>query len=394
MTLFRLSLIISVVCAFSASASPANVYWRKGTRLDFSEVGFTTKINTLLQPRYTFTDRDSSSERGNSSAFDLNQVRIRVSGRALNKKFAYLLEVDMLLDGVGQEERKPILVDGFIIYKPVQNTEFLLGLFKIASTRQFSTHASVLQFPDRSAVSNNFTIGWKDGAQIRQHFFDKRLTLFAQAFNGFSDGEGINLPGVDTKMAGVVGYRYSVTGKMSPFHEGDVEWTEDLAVNIGTNYTYSESETNNLGTAPTEVDEQIINIDLNAKYKGLALHSEIFFTSVEDTASAKLLDSDPYGFYLQGGYFLIPNTLELVAKFGYIDCDDGTLPSDDGFLVRDCSDSSVDELTEFGVGLNYFWWGHHLKGQLVYDLVDLDYKGSELDDMSKGRLMLQLSSWF
>src|SRR5690606_37924289 len=68
----------------SQHSGAAKVYWNKATTLDFADVGFTARINTLLQPRYEFTDNDEDAENNeNESSFSLRSARLQVAGTAL-----------------------------------------------------------------------------------------------------------------------------------------------------------------------------------------------------------------------------------------------------------------------------------------------------------------------
>ena len=77
--------------------------------------------------------------------------------------------------------------------------------------------------------------------------------------------------------------------------------------------------------------------------------------------------------------------MEVAARYGYLDCDDGTAPGE-------CAGN--DNLNEVTVGLNYYWWAHHLKAQVNYSFLNSDIAGPGGADVNTNRWIVQLSSHF
>lgn len=362
--------IITKAEAVSAGGH-AKVYWNKGTRIEFPDNGFSTSIATLIQPRYEFVDNDSDSGLGNTSGVELNTARVIVAGHALNKEFTYKMQYDLVGDVDAGGESSPRLLDAIINWNFCDSAWARIGQWKTGISRQYNTSRSSLQFADRSNATNFFNLGRQNGAAVGGNW-DGALEWSASMYNGQSDGEGINRPGVDTNHTGIVAVRYNAMGEMDALSEGDVEWTDDMAVNLGAAYGFSDYDEMGINTETSH-----ISVDASMKYQGWSLHGEFYYSTEDPDVGS---DIDSVGFYVQGGYFVQPKKLELAARVGYIDYED------DAGLAQD-------DQTEATVGLNYYWWKHHLKAQLNY-VYQRDNANTGGTDLSTNRWLLQLTSWF
>lgn len=381
----------------SSESGASKVYWNRGTRVEFPDTGFTSTIATELQTRYEFTDRDAESVEPNVSSFTVNRARLIIEGTALNKEFSYRLSTDFIsaADSDANFGASPSIRDAYIDWRPcADDTGVRMGAFKTGISRQFNTNQSTMQFADRSAASEYFTIGRQNGAMAYTALADGMVTGSAAIFNGESTQEGANLAGVDTRQTGVVNLRVNPIGKMDVAEEGDIDWTEDAALSFGAAYAYSSAHVGDVVgiqegvgvSAP--VSRSLVNIDANFKYMGWSLHSEYYYQDVQNSDSdgnSSFTAGEPSGFYAQGGYFLMPKKLELAARYGYIDCAGGAAGG---------SCAGVDNYNETAATINYYFWRHSLKAQLGYTFVQTDLVGDDSKDIDQNRYVFQLSSYF
>lgn len=366
--------------AASSSTSGGSWTWKNGNRVSYPSEGVTANIATQLQERYTFTDNDEDSGLKNTSSFETKRARITVSGTALHEEFSYVLQTDF----VGHSEdgtKSPDLRDAYLKWAACDWTAIKFGQFKTAVSRQFNTSSSKLQFVDRSGVSEYFDLGRQQGAGITADLMDGELEVGAAIFNGESDGEGRNRPGVDTKETGVLQARWNAMGEMDPYAEGDIDYTEDAAVNIGAAFAFS-SANNDLGAGEEDTDKDTLSVDANLKMEGLSVHGEYFYQNQDADSYADSVDVN--GFYLQAGYFLDPKTLEVAARYGYLSCDDG---KGDG----DCAGN--DNINQVAATINYYFWKHNLKAQAGYELTNEDIAGAGGDDINTNKWIFQLSAY-
>lgn len=372
----------------------SKVYWNGGTRLEFPDNGFTTQINTQIQSRYTFTDNDEDTGAQNRSSFDMVRARLALSGTALNNEFSYMLQTDFVGDGslqTGEEDqgkRSPNLKDAWLQWHACDWVSVRMGQFKTAISRQYNSSSAKLQFADRSVASETFDLGRQNGVGGKWMFMDDKLALTAAMFNGQSEGEGSNRGGVDTKQTGVASVRWDVMGKMDAYEEGDVNYTEDMAVNIGGAFAAGQANLDPADSGLTsDADVYNISFDANMKYKGLSVQGEFYWAETSYDDESDLEDSEPLGFYVESGYFLTPKKWEVAARFAMVDCDDGKASN----YNSDCS--GMDQVNEATVGINYYWWKNNLKAQVNYVILNQEAL-DDGDDINTNRWLLQLSSYF
>ena len=362
---------------------PAKVYWNGGTRFEFPDSGFTSSIALFLVERYTFTDADEDFGGRNSSSFEQKRARIIISGTALDNEFSYYMQSDFVGTTDSTGKASPSLKDAYITWNACDWGNVKMGQYKTLVSRQFVTSDWQMLLPDRSITSDFFDYGRNQGVSASLWSEDKMFQGTAAMFNGDSDGEGENRRGVDTNQLGMVSLRVNPTGKMNPYQESDVEYTQDLATSIGATYAYGESK-NTLDTDREKVKSQTFNIDANAKYQGFSFNGEFYWSEFNPQSQ---VGQSPVGFYLQSGYFLTPKKFEIAARYAYIDCKDGKVGG---------SCEGNDQLDEVTVGLNYYFWGHNLKAQLAWTWIGAEAEGAADpgDDENTNKWMFQMSSYF
>lgn len=369
--------------ANAASLSPARVYWNNATRFEFPESGFSAAVSTLTQTRYTYTDRDREDPRRNHSSFDVVRARIALSGNAHDGEFSYIVEPELVAQGEDGSS-SPELLDAYLAWHPTASTDLQLGQAKLPIDRQFNTHESKLQFPDRSLTSDYFNLDRQPGLSTSSEFLDGRFLSTLGLYNGFGAGEGRNRPGSDAKHTSVLALRWNALGHIDPFAEGDVEWTESAAFSLGSSYAYSDGRGNLSSNPDVDIDAHEISLDLNYKVRGFSAHAEIFYEKVE-ASLADSREAEPFGFYLQAGWFMEPRLFEIALRYSHLDCDSGRAP-------KACP--GQDKARSAGVSFNYHLWAHNLKTQLAYEFrADESQDQSVVGDLKTNRWLIQLSGY-
>jgi phosphate-selective porin OprO and OprP len=349
------------------SGTPAKVYWKNGTKVDFPDSGTTFGINTFIQSRYEFHDVDKGQ---NTSSFSVNKARLIVSGTALNKEFEYYLQSEFAGSNAS-------LKDAYLKWNGPENVSARFGQYKTQVSRQFTSSDYALQFADRSVASDYFDLDRNQGVEAM--WGTETAKIGAAIFNGLSTGEGVNKTGVDTKHTGIIFGRADLLGKMDAMKEGDVEMTPETAVNVGFAYAYSDFE--KTGSAdPVEHTGQNLSVDANLKDNGASIHAE-FFWAKDDPQDGE--NASPMGGYVQAGYFLTPKHWEIAGRYSIVSCDDGKAGGD-------CED--VDQIQEATAGLNYYFIGHNLKAQFNYVYKSTDPVGSESTE-NDNRIVVQMSAY-
>ncbi|RMG40959.1 MAG: hypothetical protein D6719_09605 [Candidatus Dadabacteria bacterium] len=370
--------------ARAAHHGGGGVHWNNGTRLEFPDQGFSAKINTQLQTRYTYTDADDDVPgSADTSSFNIRRARIQVSGNALDNEFSYKVQADFVgssdTDAGGNTVSTPDLRDAYLTWHACDWADIQMGQFKTRNSRQNYGSSAYLQFPDRSGASNFFAHDRQQGLRVGMSNEEGNMTLGAAIYNGESTGEGRNRAGLDTDHLFVVDARYNY-GDIDPYVEGDVDRTEGTAASLGASYWFSNATMTGVGGT----EENGVSADLTVKSNGMSLAGEFFWANFQDDADT--IDTDAVGFYVQGGY-MATDELELAARWSYLDCDNGAASA----MGSGCS-AGTDQVNEITAGLNYYWWKHNLKGQFAYVYNNDDAVAGS--DVTTNKWMFQLSSYF
>ena len=360
----------------------SKVYWKKGTRLEFPDTGFTAKIKTEVQTRYEFVDTDTDDS--NVSNFDIDRARITLAGSALHEEFDYKLAVDFS-NGTASVR------DAYLQWNACDWGNIRMGQHKPVFSRQTLGSTTKIQFADRSVVSEFFGVDRGRGLSFATGLGDD-WEAAAQVFNGLSTGEGRSEDGNDTNHLAVLGVRGDLMGEMDATEEGDLNHTEGTAVNVGAAVIFAENE---LDFVADTVDEFGVSADVNLKSEGFSFHGEYYYLEHDADSLSEAIEST--GFYAQAGYFFVPKEWEVAARYGFIDCDDGRAIGNDreggiGDGANVCNGN--DDVNEVSASLNYHWWKQHLKAQLGYSLLSPNAVNDSDLDADEARWVLKVSSTF
>lgn len=348
---------------------PVKIYWNEGSRVEFPDDGFTARVYTKFRTRYEFIDNPKGVE--NEDNFENTDLTLGIDGTALYNEFYYKFEADFERDG------DDLVKSAYVQWQPCDNMYARLGQWRTEISRQYNTGTSQRQFLDHTVASKIIEKGYLAGFGAGGDVLDGKVKFGASVRNGTSDFEGSNRPGVDNDVAGYAYARVDVLGEMDPFEEGDLANTDDLAINVGSAYGYSD-----MNSLDKTYANQSVSADANLKWKGFSLAGEYFFDRLDPEGEGE--NADFNGMYVQAGYFVLPQQLEFASRFSYADCDDGK-------VLGQCAGN--DNIKQASVVANYYFWGQHLKAQVGYDIVrEKDYETRDNDNTNKW--MVGISTWW
>ncbi len=358
-------------CFISTTAIAADdtgkIYYKDGTTIETQD--FNLKINLLVQPTFEYNDVDNEGRAdlgvdpgSDRTSFDLDRVRARLAGDALNKEFSYALYHDFRADGGGSE-----LEDAWLQWNQDWGSA-RWGQFDVAYSRQELNTDHGLQMLDRSIVSDRFSPARQMGALLHGPLGDG-ITYAVGAFNGV---EGQNSAGVDNKLLYNAALTASTDGYGSRAFEGDLRSDNSSFEGTGGAAVYYLEGTN---VDDIDVNQFGLNVDLGMKTGGLSAQTEFYYENV-DADESDIDSADNFGFYVQGGYML--NTAwEVALRFGYVDPDDG----DDGEDI---------DTEEYEAVVNYYINGHNMKLQSGV-IWTVDNVGD--DDVSDFDFVVKMTGW-
>jgi phosphate-selective porin OprO and OprP len=340
-----------------ADARPKITYSDGQTNFEFA--GGSLSISNRAQFRFTeeLPDDDlrlPGTEAGGDpkGSFRIRRAKTELSGWVWRKELTYELQLSWAGAEAGASTTEP-LEDFILTWDASRKKTFQItvGQFKVPLGRQEMTSSNRLQFVDRDILSFEFTRGRDIGVQLQGLVAGGRLEYRAGVFNG----NPASRLGNDNDR-----YQYNARVVLQPwgdvrYSESDFESKDKPLLAVGAQF-----ENNDLRgvTNATDFNTTILGADAVFKYRGFSLFAE-YFDRRRKPETGESFDSN--GFHAQAGYFVKRNVLEVAARYAGFD------PSS---LIAE------NDLSEKGLGLNYYLNKHNLK--LQGDL-------RSLKDESRGR---------
>lgn len=384
------------------------ITYREGKGFVFTTADdrFSLAVGGRVQFRYTLTDIDSAYVNPNrgvedSQSFDIPRARVWWEGHAFTTRLRYKLQIDVT--GGGGD----ILRDLELEYDLIEDRWLTVkgGQMKTPFCRQEMTSSGRLEFVDRSLACSNFRFERARGVLFQGLPMNALIEYYAGAFNT-TGRNGPSNP--DTNFLYVTRFAVNPLGPI-PYSEGDFEFTESPLVAIGISYAYEKAKgsvfTSAATVAPDEDDPSMevitangsaqnnvpflrmiqpfynklanpngitanvhtIGTDFAARWMGLDVQFEYFLGFVSNDANGSAAPGAPYvlppksfdnhGYYVQGGYFLIPKKLQIGARYSEINT------NDENMVTKANGRTISPNQTELLGALSYYFWQHNLKIQ-------------------------------
>ncbi|HZC68527.1 MAG TPA: porin [Nitrospirales bacterium] len=317
------------------------------------------------------------------SEFDVRRVRLVFEGFAFNPETTYFVQFRNDTNGTTTQptttRSTTQLYDAYITLKQIPWANLRVGQYRTHFGRQEFFSSALLQFVDRGFVAEAFVPNVIDRRDQGVTVFSDQAKYPINYAFGVFNGVGINLtrlglntPGNTNELMYVGRVTADLLGKPG-YPEGDLEYSLTPQLAVGASYGYNAGlQTNTTGLGSNTqistaiaslgngrlLDQGIVDIgttgvDFVFKYRGFSLQGEGFVRNVDAHDHSKRI-GNATGYYVQGGYFIVPKTIEVVGRYGYMDPD---------------THLSQDILTSAVGGLNWYLNGHEHKLQFDYGVV-------------------------
>ena len=351
---------------------------------------FSAKINNRLQYKYQYTDRDIGTDGfpdEDESTFDFRRIRTEISGNAYDENIKYRFEWDSST-GVS-------LLDAYVDFTHISWANIWAGQGKVFS-RQVLTSSASLQMIDRADTIDEFRFQndeRKRGVAVHSDkILDGKFDYSIGVYNPQARTTDNNI----NTMLYLARTSYYPFGPYESYKESDLEYTETFKAHIGGGIGFEQIGQNESDSDEDEVDQTQLLAEFGFKYKGLSLAGEYHYrkrkvldpleTADLGTAVSAKESLHDQGFFVQGGYFIIPKKLEIAGRYELIDYDSQN-PSfgTSGLLDNICS---------YTAGLNYFLHGRDHKIQINYKHWDVGLNGAYLGDGNENFFLTQYQICF
>jgi phosphate-selective porin OprO/OprP len=337
--------------------------YKKGTYIKTPDDRFALKLNVRTQGQFKYQDQEDEK---NTASFDVKRARLLAGGNMFYPWMQYFTQVTL-------EGGSAALRDAYIEAAYYDWAKPRIGQYKVPFDREFLTSAFNLDLIDRSIASNAFNLGRDIGVQVSGGFLKDQLNYAVGMFNG----SGANQSNQDQNFMYLGRMVYTPFGSF-PYSEGALDTPDTPKLAVGAAGAYlpglepGERKTlagplGNTNIVPVNSDIYELTADLAFKYQNFFFQGGYYFRNIDPEKPTTYGSENAQGFYLQGGYFLVPKKFELAARYSWVDPDNPNQTNDN-------------EQQEYTGGLSYYMDGHNLKLQANYSLFRNESTNGDLDD--------------
>jgi len=329
-----------------ATAQEARLQPGKGVSFKSEDGNATLNLGGRIQARYAYEDN------GDSSTFSIPRLRLALKG-TLYGSWNWEFQSDFA------KNEKTTLKDGFVEYVFAPALAVRGGQFKTAFDRQQLESSGRQTFVDRNIASTTLGKGRDAGVQAHGAFMNKVVQYQAGLFNGTGEG------GTNTNAG------HMVVGRVSWNPFGDFGLSQsDLKPSAKPLMFVDLAAYRDLDAGGTADGTTGLALGAGVKMAGAYGAAEYFHRET----SASVVSS---GFYAQVSYMVMPEFLELAARYAQVD------PNTD-------VDANLRTETTGGVNVYFNKAGHGLKLNTDVSLLGDETKTGDLKDNTRFRTQLQL----
>ncbi|MCF6280741.1 MAG: OprO/OprP family phosphate-selective porin [Candidatus Polarisedimenticolaceae bacterium] len=357
--------LISTTCFTAANAAGITVH-EEGEKY--------VKIGGRIQIQYHQISPDQGSD---TDKIFFRRFRPFIIG-SLHKNWEGKLQWDM---GKAGDDNELSVKTAYMMYKGLSSGKIYVGNVKTGYSRETMTSSKKTQLVERSFVGdhNYGAPEYMLGLRFNGHTEDKRIS-YILSFGGMNLDPDNKKLDFDTPVNNDEDWNEGwVVGGRVDFHpfgylkrsQGDFKREQKATIGLGAfswsndgdNNTFTDAAGNHMGGSKVDVDRangiEISTAYRNAGFSVDAQYNLIKASTVDNSYTGGLFkdgDATLRQMALEGGYMVIPSTLELVAGFQSMDADE------------------YDKAwTRNSVGVNWFLHKQDIKAQLSYR------QGSNLD---------------
>lgn len=326
-----------------------NAFYDNGMVLRLYKSGDSFELKTNLRTQFRLISFDANEDTWTDSAgvvrpiesrrnFDIERARLVLSGHAFTPQLKYFLQ----MDGDTDSRHAIALLDGWSAWHFSDAFELQLGKRKVPGSRNWMLAAFDTRLADRPFANEFFrpsrTTGiWAVGDPSKSLHYE---LMVGQGYNT----EGLTPAETGNNFAASGTAWWDVIGDYGPARPCDFESHEEFAARIGSSWVTSiegipgrqleEADFLRLtdGTRLTDTgalapgatvesfDVTLLALDAAFKYRGWSANGEYFWRSVTDLKANLPVPAVglQHGFYLEGGFFLLPQQLELNSQIAFV----------------------------------------------------------------------------
>ena len=314
---------------------------------------FLLQLYMKLQTRFVYNHRDAApGEDGERWGFEQRRTELYWNGHVISPDLTY--KVKIAANRSGGSVR---LDDAIIGYRLNDVWKVDVGQFKVPFLREFLMSSGRQQAVERSYINHVFNANRSQGIQLK--YGADRWTAMAMVHDG-TGAKNSAFASDRTDLALAARGELLLAGEWSQFKDFASWSDEGFGLLLGAAVDYEVGET---GFGTDTADFLKYTVDLGAEFGGWNLFAAFVGQHVQDNGSTGFAEVDQIGFLVQGGIFVIPDKLDVFARYEHLDLD-GVLYNAAVSSMTPVADDKINLVT---VGMNYYFKKHTIK--LTTDLI-------------------------
>ncbi len=349
-----------------------------------NEFPFVMRMNSWLQLRHALFESDGPNR--DENALSLERIRLSFGGHLYSPDLKYSL----MLDGNTDQSVQVTFLDSFVTYDlgravwgwDAGQLEVRGGNWKVPFSRSREESARRFQFSERSVGNLFFDIGRSVGVSVlgeTEAFPNVPLRFETALINGLNTGRDSTVSGedLDTNLACSARASMDLFSEFGNDGEPDLSWHPHPALRLGGGMAFTtvdqegptefmrqrvvrsgERLSNLLPAAISAYDIWLVTLDAHWKHRGWSLIAEHHWRHIADFRGGNVPSLLDQGLVLQTGYFVLPEKLELLARWSRIAGNSGTLGVE------------IQHTDEVGAGFAWYIRRHDVKFNLDVSWID------------------------
>ena len=354
----------------SLQDSGAMAGYNNGFFMSSADGNFKLEVGALIQVRWVMND---AKEQNTEWGFENARTQLNFSGNVVDPSWTYRVRLSMTpyststvtsnAVGVVDANGDPAVatastagqatVDFAYVQKTMDNGfSFRLGQFRAPWMREMLVEDGHQLAVDRSMLSAYFGQGFSQGLGLGYAQENWKVDAYYGngVFNNYSGGAGTNSSwetnSTNWSVAGR--FEYLIKGNWDQFADESSFRGEDFGVMVGVAGLAQRYDNQELLANLSSGDKTYgVTADVTMDFGGANM-SAAFVWAKNDTDSA-LGDTNPYGFNVQGGYF-VTDDIEVFGRYDYID-----------YKTANGAAKDQDKYSGVTLGANWYLAGHNAK---------------------------------
>ncbi len=332
--------------------------YKNGFFIGSADGDFLLRTNIDGQVRYIYNSSDQPSGTDeDESGFVIRRARLDFRGHAFDPRLTYRIRFN-----ADRSDGDLFLEYAYLGYNLTDNWNIAVGQLKPQFAREESVNAFRQLAVERSYVADYFTIDFSQGAELT--FKNDWLRAFVAVHDGsYAGSSEFNADRTNIAFAGRA--ELLLAGNMKQFDDF-TSWSNDpFGALIGAAVDYEIGEEGSGTHTPNIIK---YTADVSLEFGGANFFAAFYGQHLDDNGSggagglpSQLDGADQFGVVVQGGVFIVPDEVELFARYEWIHFDNVYYRNNGAGTQGGTGNLADDDLTILTAGVNYYIHKHSAK---------------------------------